>query len=221
VFILSNYPYWVEPFENYNGSVPGGMGLCDGQVCGITQFGGKYNTGNLFTIGVDYPRSFHTFKPSGKVGYNPWGDLAYSSSNHTTYGTNSSGGVGNFGTVYQLVPGNTENSWTVTVVHIFSGRDGDEPWAGVILDAAGNLYGTTQGGGQPTGYGQGTVFKLTPSRNKRNKVIWTLTTLYSFTGGADGGNVTSPVVLDSAGNVYGTTTSGGAYGQGVVYLVTP
>jgi len=62
----------------------------------------------------------------------------------------------------------------------------------------------------------GTVFKLTPAPK-----TWTHTLLYSFTGGADGGEVTSGVVLDGAGNLYGITSSGGAYDKGVVYEITP
>ncbi len=64
--------------------------------------------------------------------------------------------------------------------------------------------------------GGGTVFMLTPGPS-----TWPETVLYSFTGGADGGTVTSPVAFDNAGNLYGTTSNGGAYNQGVVFEVTP
>ncbi len=134
------------------------------------------------------------------------------------YGTTANGGTGGHGTVYQLAlkPNRYAGChWTSVALHDFpaSGGDGESPWAGVALDAAGNLYGTTQWG--PRGSG-GAVFMLTPSPNK-----WNETVLYSFTGGADGGTVTSPVVLDQAGKLYGTTSDGGAYNQGVVFEVTP
>src|SRR5208337_613028 len=121
------------------------------------------------------------------------------------------------GTVYQLKECQTcfwGDIWNLSVLHSFSGPDGDGPWAGVVLDAAGNLYGTTQWGGTDPGY-SGTVFKLTPGA----KNTWTQKVLYSFTGGTDGGIPTSGVVLDIAGNLYGTTKSGGTFNAGVVYEV--
>jgi uncharacterized repeat protein (TIGR03803 family) len=85
------------------------------------------------------------------------------------------------------------------VLHSFTGgSDGAYPEAGLIADAAGNLYGTTWGGGAG---GQGTVFQLDPSGN--------LTVLYSFTGG-DGSRPGASLLADAAGNLYGTTSSGGA-----------
>src|SRR5258708_13276520 len=88
------------------------------------------------------------------------------------------------------------------------GSDGGNPYAGLIADAAGNLYGTTygsvNGGGGPSRYG--TVFELTPSG--------TFTVLYSFTGGSDGANPRAGLIADAAGNLYGTTTFGGATAGG-------
>jgi uncharacterized repeat protein (TIGR03803 family) len=91
-----------------------------------------------------------------------------------------------------------------TVLHTFMVTDGEDPIAGVILDAAGNLYGTTYGGGP--GFSQGTVFKL----SKTGKY----TLLHSFTGGDDGGGPTAGVILDAEGNLYGTTFLGGGTGCG-------
>ncbi|MGB8010017.1 MAG: choice-of-anchor tandem repeat GloVer-containing protein [Terriglobales bacterium] len=131
------------------------------------------------------------------------------------YGTTSSGGVGGRGTVYQLTASEFfYNVWAISVLHSFSGPDGASPGAGVILDAAGNVYGTTQYGGPANA---GTVFELTPPVKKK----WTQTVMYNFTGGADGSVPTGSLVFDNAGNLYGTTNAGGAYGQGVVYEVTP
>jgi uncharacterized repeat protein (TIGR03803 family) len=89
----------------------------------------------------------------------------------------------------------------------------------LVRDAAGNLYGTTLGGSVESracyaGNGTcGVVFKLSPTR--------TYTVLHSFTGGADGGNPYAGLVRDAAGNLYGTTQVGGAYGYGVVFKLTP
>ena len=92
--------------------------------------------------------------------------------------------------------------------------DGSTPWAGLVSDAAGNLYGTTRWGGR---WGGGTVFELSPNGNGG----WTETVLHSFTGGADGEQPWGPVMLDSAGNVYGTTAGGGAATLGVVFELSP
>jgi uncharacterized repeat protein (TIGR03803 family) len=81
------------------------------------------------------------------------------------------------------------------------------------MDAAGNLYGTTYWDGA---YASGAVFKLTPSNGG-----WTYTSLHDFTGGSDGADPISNVVFDANGNLYGTTSYGGAYNYGVVWEITP
>ena len=127
------------------------------------------------------------------------------------YGTTVSGGLGflpHFGVVYKLDPAGHE-----TVLYTFTGgADGGAPYAGVILDSAGNLYGTTQhGGGAQCGiyHGCGVVFKLDPTGHE--------TVLHSFTGGADGSLPIAGVILDAAGNLYGTTSAGGTANAGVVF----
>jgi len=85
--------------------------------------------------------------------------------------------------------------------------------AGVTVDAAGNLYGTTSLGGE---FGNGIVYKLTKSDSG-----WTQTVLYAFQGGSDGANPVGGVILDAAGNLYGGTLFGGTGGGGVVYELSP
>jgi uncharacterized repeat protein (TIGR03803 family) len=101
---------------------------------------------------------------------------------------------------------------TETVIYYFTGTDGALPYTGVIL-REGNLYGVTYGGGL---YGEGTVFELTPSGSG-----WTESVLYNFTGGADGALPFSDLTFDNAGNFYGSTLFGGAYGGGVVFELSP
>jgi len=121
------------------------------------------------------------------------------------FGTTSEGGAFGWGVVYRLNAAGKE-----TVLHSFTGgADGGYPYAGVVRDSAGNLYGTTSQGGA---YGAGVVYKLSASGQE--------TVLYSFTGGADGGSPYAGVTLDSSGNLYGTTEFGGASGAGVVYKVS-
>ncbi len=118
------------------------------------------------------------------------------------YGTTELGGESHAGVVYKVDPAGNE-----TVLHSFTcGNDGCEPLAGVILDSAGNLYGTSHTGGP---YGVGVVYKLDTTGQ--------FTTLYTFTGGADGGSPQAGVIRDSYGNLYGTATYVGAGGAGVVY----
>ncbi|MGA8299041.1 MAG: choice-of-anchor tandem repeat GloVer-containing protein [Terriglobales bacterium] len=162
----------------------------------------------------------HAFS-GGKGGANPsgslWGTLVGGLA--VMYGTTSNGGKYGNGTVYQLNQ-NQKGGIGFSSLYSFSGADGMSPSAGLVADAAGNLYGTTTWGGTNPGY-DGTVFKLTPGVGKKDKVIWNLTTLYSFSGGDDGGEIYSGLVMDSAGNLYGTTVSGGSHNQGVVYEIIP
>src|ERR1022692_32021 len=120
------------------------------------------------------------------------------------YGT-AGGPYGSYGFVYKI-----DLTGHYTVLHNFGFTDGWRPYAGVILDAAGNLYGTTQWGGSCIAtVGCGVVYKLDATGH--------LTVLYNFTGLDDGGYPTAGVILDAAGNLYGTTQNGGTANNGVVY----
>lgn len=100
--------------------------------------------------------------------------------------------------------------------YIFNGTNGSEPLGGVILDSAGNIYGTTVNGGA---LGYGMVYEVIPNKSGS----WTEKTLYSFKGYTDGSNPSASLIFDSAGNLYGTTTGqgGGNYGYGTVFKLTP
>jgi len=109
-----------------------------------------------------------------------------------------------------VTPSAQAQTYTESILHSFTGSpDGEGAWAGLVQDAQGNFYGTTFWGGTS---GLGTVFKVDPTGNE--------TVLYSFTGGADGGNPRGSVIFDSVGNLYGTTMFGGAidcaYSRGYV-----
>ena len=121
------------------------------------------------------------------------------------YGDTNDGGTSNYGTVFKL-----SKSAKETVLYIFTGgSDGGDPYADLIRDASGNLYGTTFLGGES---GYGTVFRLDTSG--------TLTTLHSFSGGAtDGCSPFGGLLRDKAGNFYGTTYYCGSSNHGTVFKV--
>jgi uncharacterized repeat protein (TIGR03803 family) len=118
------------------------------------------------------------------------------------FGTTSYGGQG-YGTVFELSP-NGNSGWNETVLYTFTGgADGANPYLSYVLfDKVGNIYGTASNGGA---YGYGVVFELSPVG-----ASWTETVLYSFAGGADGAAPENGLVMDSKGNLYGVTASGGS-----------
>jgi uncharacterized repeat protein (TIGR03803 family) len=134
------------------------------------------------------------------------------------YGTTMSGGPNSDGTVFKLSRA-SNGAWTETILYSFSGIDGDAPVAALVMDTAGNLYGTTAGGGA---YGGGTAFEVSHSSTG-----WTESVLHSFGNGQDGWDPQAEMVFDSAGNLYGTTQLGGAiFGRGddnggTVFQLTP
>ena len=131
----------------------------------------------------------------------------------TGYGGAHCGPTGGCGAVYKLSPGKT--GWTAEILFSFGGKDGKQPGAGVVLDAAGNIYGTTVGGGISK---MGTIYELVPpagkSKKYKEKVLWSL-------NGTDGAKPHDSLILDSASNLYGTAELGGSGGYGVVFEVTP
>jgi uncharacterized repeat protein (TIGR03803 family) len=125
------------------------------------------------------------------------------------YGTTTGGGAYGYGTVFELSP-NSDGAWTETVLHSFKNGDpdGQEPNSNLILDAAGNLYGTASTGGK---HYVGGAFELTPGSNG-----WSLTLLYSFGSyKGDAGPPRDGLTMDSKGNLYGT--AGGGTGSGTVF----
>ena len=125
------------------------------------------------------------------------------------YGTTSAGGLYGQGTVFELSP--TPSGWTETVLYSFTGgADGAYPWGGVVIDAAGNLYGSTFSGGDAWCH-CGIVFQLTPSEGG-----WTQTVLYTFTGDFDGGRPNG-LVLVGDGQLFGSAQFGGPKGWGIIF----
>jgi len=194
-----------------------------GNLYGTTELGGYYSDGTVFelTPGADGRWKeilLHTF--GADDGAMPLAGLIFDQAGNL-YGTTSQGGSENGGGVFKLAP-NSDGSWTETVLHAFCSldkcRDGAKPWASLIFDQAGNLYGTTVQGGPSSEctYGCGTVFKLTPNQDGS----WTESVVHNFNGG-DGAQPSASVIFDQAGNLYGTTAEGGSQDSGVVFKLAP
>jgi hypothetical protein len=144
---------------------------------------------------------------------NSFGDLVFDGAGNI-YGACYNGGAYNEGCVFKLTPKAT-GGYTEKVIYSFGGTPGDgkHPYAGVTLDKAGNLYGTTSEGG---GRNYGTVYELVPSSGG-----YTEKQLYSFTGAGDGSYPFGGVIFDASGNLYGSTENGGFGGAGTAFKLTP
>ncbi len=225
-----------------DGGLPNGVALdSQGNLYGVAQYGGYkacgprayQSCGTVFKLDTaEHLTVIHDFTGSRGDGINPLAGVILDGQGNL-YGTTVAGGnlsctlpspwggqVNGCGMVYKLDPSGHE-----TVLHSFTGLsgggDGAGPYAAVVEDGAGNLYGTTYWGGNGsslcTSNGQqgcGTVFKVDPSGHE--------TVLYRFTGAnGDGESPEAALVLDAQGNLYGTTSFGGSYGFGTVFKVDP
>jgi uncharacterized repeat protein (TIGR03803 family) len=139
-----------------------------------------------------------------------YGDLNFDQAGNI-YGTTPAGGSGNNGVVYEMM--RSGGGWTEQPLYTFSGPDGSQPFAGIIFDKAGNMYGTTAQGGAN---GYGTVYELSPSGGG-----WTEKVLYSFQNGSDGSYPIGGLIFDQSGNLYGAVDNGGSGGGGTVFELTP
>jgi uncharacterized repeat protein (TIGR03803 family) len=231
-----------------DGSFPNAKMIRDsaGNLYGTTVLGGGGSNGN--GVVFELSRGSHGWNETVLYrfcpglancadGIQPWGGLVFDSAGNL-YGTTYLGGSGTLncdkfkkscGVVYELSHG--AGGWTESVLYNFcsaaSCADGASPYATLIFDAKGNLYGTTVGGGNATcqlfAHGCGVVFELTPSGS-----TWTESVLHTFTAVNDGANPYGPLLLDSHGNLSGTTFFGGNFPQcyaglgcGVVFELTP
>lgn len=193
-----------------------------GSLYGVTAYGGTLNIGTVFkltpaaTEQVPWTESvLHTF--SGADGAFPNAAPTLSSKGEL-FGTTPNGGAAFEGTVFELTPpaaGQTQ--WTDKVLYSFTGlADGGQPYAGVIVDESGALYGATLIGGTSN---LGAAFKLTPPR--KGQTLWTETVLHSFAGGADGARVLAGLTFGARGALFGTTGEGGPSNLGTVFKLTP
>ena len=164
---------------------------------------------------VAQEKILHNFNPNNMDGLGPCdnGALVFDSAGNI-YGTTNAGGAYDNGTVFELSP-KAGGGWIEKVLYSFNfeAADAAYPYGGLVLDSAGNLYGTANGGA----YGRGAVFELIHASSGE----WTETILHSFNPiGVDGQTPRASLILDAAGNLYGTTLDGDA-GAGTVFELTP
>ena len=198
-----------------DGAHPGAGLVFDtaGDLYGTTETGDASDGGTVFKLkhnpdGTWTESVLHSFPADSQDGVNLYGGLVYDAAGNV-YGTTGGGGAYGYGLVFKLEP-QPDGTWTESVLYSFTGgADGRGPVAGVIFDAAGNLYGTTYFGGAD---GYGAVFKLTPTSSG-----WKETAVHSFIG--FGRYPVAPVIFDPAGNLYGTTGQGNGNG-GLVFEIT-
>ncbi len=225
VYELQRSAGWQETvlqnFTGDNGYFPASGVVFDaaGNLYGTTTAGGSRGYGVIFQLTPSpsgwVERVLHSFdyyteglQSDGPVVFDHAGNM---------YGTTSTAGPGGGGTVWELSPAG--DNWNLTVIHVFPGGPpfNDGPYSGLLLDGAGNLYGTTQFGGA---HGWGTVFKL-----NRSGQGWNYSTLYDFSGDADGAEPDTQLVMDSTGQIFGATLYGGRYqgfsGFGVIFKISP
>lgn len=239
-----------------------------GNLYGTTSAGGTFNAGTVFKVSPTGKHAvLYNFGQGVNDGSTPVAGVTLDPKGNL-YGATSVGGAAGYGTLFELTPSGTQ--WKEVTLHQFEMQsDGGTPYAGLIFDLAGNLYGAATQGGDGSG-GGGTVFELTPSAGgwsfhvvyglagwnisgtfrdllydnstgtlyatthcdgtydsgtvyelTSSNGTWLYTQLYTFTGGSDGLYSFSNVVLDKAGNLYGTTNLGGANGMGVIFRVKP
>lgn len=184
-----------------------------GNLYGTTLQGGAYYNGAVFELmrsGSGWTEKILYSFQNGSDGAYPEGGLILDASGNL-YGTTLAGGQAGAGTVFKLTP--SDGSWTFVPLYSFTCDYGSGPVANLIMDQDGNLYGMTYGDRGPD---YGTVFKLTSAGGS-----WTETVLHRFTNGGDGGSPYGSLVFDADGNLYGTTSYGGAYDAGVAFEITP
>ncbi len=203
---------WTETtlynFKGLNdGFGPGGGVVFDtaGNLFGTTPDGGAHSDGVIFELsptahGWRY-KMIHAFTGGKDGAVGSLGSLVFDAAGNL-YGVTEVGGTYGAGAVYELstTPG---GRWKTTVLYDFKGTpDAANPYGGLTFDKAGNLYGTTYFGGAT---GMGAVFQMIPGPNG----AWQENVLYSFQGGTDGSFPTTTLVFNSAGTLYGTTSTGG------------
>ena len=223
---LTNFPY-------SDGSGPQSALIADaaGALYGTTTEGGSHGFGTVFKLTSSAAGwqettlyNFTTGSPNGTNSYSNPSSLIFDNAGNL-YGETETGGSQQYGMIFELSP-SSSGGWTEKTLFNFTNATGIFPFGGLVIDSTGNLYGTTEEGGliqNGCHSGCGTVFKLSPQQGS-----WSEATLYNFAGGSsDGSTPLAGIIFDQAGNLYGTTSTGGLDGSacssgcGTVFKLAP
>lgn len=207
-----------DPRNDGNAPLGGLIQDASGAFFGTTTAGGSQNAGAVYKLtpsGKRYSESvIHSFG-AGQDGSVPIGNLLLAADGKTLYGTTSKGGNYGEGTVYELVPGSGK-AYSETILYSFKGYsygDGANPQDGLVSDAHGTLFGTTEYGGSAN---LGTAFKIDPHDSHAKEAI-----IYTFAGsGAAPKTPRAPLIIDATGTLYGTAYEGGSSDGGSVFKLT-
>jgi uncharacterized repeat protein (TIGR03803 family) len=211
------------PIHNFNGSKDGALpisGLIPSgpkgtQLFGTTPYGGSFDLGEVYRLTPPAKgktawgkTTVYNFNPAEGDGMSFGAVVADSDGN--LYGGDGS-------RIFKIAPPTKEKpGWTETVIYTFTGgSDGSRVSGGLTIDSNGVLYGSTMDGG----VGFGSIFSLEPPAG--GQTVWSKGTLCSFGGGTDGDGPNGNLIIDSTGAVLGTTYTGGLYGFGTVFVLTP
>jgi uncharacterized repeat protein (TIGR03803 family) len=206
-----------------DGQGPGGPVTLDaqGNVYGMTPIAGEFGAGTIYQLkpapgGGWKFRVIHAFTGGDDGGNGSAGRLLFDDAGNL-FGVATVGGAFGKGVAFEMTPQNGGRTWAYQTIYAFKGRpDAGFPYGGLARDERGNLYGTTYYDGQ---YNLGAVYQLSP----RSGGVWKERVLYSFRGGLDGSNSISNLVFDADGNLFGTTSEGGALGCGcgAIFKLSP
>jgi len=196
----------------------------DGTLLGTTSGGAPSGAGNVFQLtppasgtGAWTRTTVHVFASGDHDAGFPEGTPIPAGASATRFGTTVGGGPANIGALYSLTPPTTPGGdWSEALLYSFTGSEGAKPTNDLVADAKGNLYGVAFIGGAN---GWGSIFRLSPPKKAGGR--WTETTLYSFTGGADGRAPDQRLTLDAQGALWGTTASGGPHLLGNIFRLAP
>lgn len=183
----------------------------NGNLYGTALEGGSVGVGDVFELAPSQSGWTFTvlYNFHGDDGADPsYGKLVLDK-NGALYGATQLGGSSGVGTIFKLTP--SQSGWKERVLYSFT--DAEVYPYGVVMDGHGNLFGTTPGGGNNLG----NVFELAPQQNGE----WTFSVLFTFQGGEQGAYLSSGVILDNDGNLYGTTSQGGSSGLGLIFQLVP
>jgi uncharacterized repeat protein (TIGR03803 family) len=213
----------LHSFAGTDGSFPFSRLVFDsqGNMYGTTYRGGAHDFGTVFRLspaqGGGWTEAvIHNFNTTNLIGDGSFPETGLTfDSQGNLFGTTYAGGTRGSGLVFKLTP-NGDGTWSKSTVHYFGGgTDGANPNSELLRDAQGNFYGTTYAGGSAQ---LGTVYELSPNGSGG----YTEQVLHSFALTNDGSYpIQSTLILDSQGNLYGTTSKGGSHALGVSYKLTP